>query len=160
MSVLDLKSFSRGNGNDVIRSKRILSHERVSTQKARRPDMAIFPAEIFENVVTVTEPCNFTDNPYAQLEAKSSEFLLRVLLSSRLPPKSAAFASIIGLLGRICNINNEFGSLLSTVEIIVDDKDELIYNDLTSILNIYKLELQCTKLTDEFAEFSGEKVRR
>jgi hypothetical protein len=61
----------------------------------------------------------------------------------------------VKLLERKCNIHEEYIKLLSNVEIIVDRKDEAIYTEITSILNIYKLELQTKKLTDEFSELCG-----
>jgi len=41
MGVLDLKSFSQG---EAIRSKRSLSHDRLSTYKYRRTEITVFPA--------------------------------------------------------------------------------------------------------------------
>lgn len=52
-------------------------------------------------------------------------------------------------------INHEFGLLFRQVEIITNQQDAAIFFELTAVLNIYKLELQCSKLIGEFAEFCG-----
>jgi hypothetical protein len=57
-----------------------------------------------------------------------SEFLLKVVISNRLHAKSSAFISTIQLLQRICTANREFARTFSQVEMVVDRRDELIFN--------------------------------
>jgi len=78
--------------------------------------------------VSATESPVFNDNAYARLEARGSEFLLRILISGRLPPKTSAFTSTIELLKKICTVNREFARMFGLVEMIVDRREEVIFN--------------------------------